>query len=326
MLSDVEVAKVRADKLSGSFTRRDFFRVSAATSVAVAIGGASRLWAADSVADDPARLVARVRGTDVDKMVRKALDLFGGMGRFVQPGYRVVLKPNASFANEASWGNNTNPAVVNTVAKLCREAGARRVTVLDYPLYRGAQALELNGVAQACKNLNGVDLSVLSKRGEFRKVHIPNAQVLKEVEIARSALDADLIINLPVAKAHDAVAASIGLKNLMGVIWDRAVFHTSMDINKAIADLSLAIRPQLTIVDLTRVMVTNGPKGPGEVVEPEMILVGTDPVALDALALRQVRFNGRKYRPKQLKYLRYAHKAGLGRIDLGELNIREVGV
>ncbi len=312
---------------AGEMSRRDFFRISAAASVIVGMGSASRLWAATpSASDDFSRLIARARGTHVDKMVRKAMDVLGGMGRFVQPGMRVVLKPNASFANEASWGNNTNPAIVTTVAKMCREAGARRVTVLDYPLYRGAEALQINGVAEAVKDLNGVDLSVLAKHGEFRKVDLPSAQVLKQVEIARSALDADLIINLPVAKAHDAVAASIGLKNLMGIIWDRAVFHTSMDINKAIADLSLAVRPQLTIVDLTRVMVTNGPKGPGEVEEPEMILVGTDPVALDALALRQVRFNGRKYRPKQLKYLRYAHKAGLGRIDLGELDVREVGV
>lgn len=315
----------RAGNFSGQMTRRDFFRVSAAGSLLVGMGSASKLWAAGPSTDDFSRLLVKARGKDVEKMLRKALEVLGGMRRFVHPGMRVVLKPNASFANEASWGNNTNPAVVRTVAKMCREAGARRVTVLDYPLYRGAEALEMNGVAQACRGLNGVDLSVLSKRGEFRRVELPSAKVLKHVELARTALDADLIINLPVAKAHDAVAASIGLKNLMGIIWDRAVFHTSLDISKAIADLSLAIRPQLTIIDLTRVMTSNGPKGPGEVVEPEMILAGTDPVALDALALRQVRFNGRKYRPKQLKYLRYAHEAGLGRIDLGELRISEVG-
>ncbi len=126
------------------------------------------------------------------------------------------------------------------------------------------------------------------------------------------------------AKAHDAVAASIGMKNLMGIIWDRAVFHTGMEIDRGIADLNRVLRPGLTIVDMTRIMVSNGPKGPGEVVTPEKLVVGIDPVAVDSVALGQARFNGRRFRPKQLRYLLHAHKAGLGEIRLGELNIRKL--
>ena len=302
-------------------SRRQILGAGLAVGAAGLLAPLSRVLAAAGADDKLERTVVQVRGTDPDKLVAKAFGALGGLSRFVRPGMRVVLKPNASFANEPAWGNNTSPGLVRAVAKACREAGARRVTVIDYPLHRGAEALQMNGVAEACQNLRGVDLQVLGQRHQFRKFAITGAETLPEVEIARQALDADLIINLPVAKAHDAVAASIGLKNLMGIIWDRAVFHTGMEINRGIADLSRAIRPGLTLVDMTRIMVTNGPKGPGEVVEPEMVVAGVDPLAVDAYSLRQVRFNGRKFKPKQLKYLKYAHEAGLGRIDLGELNI-----
>lgn len=308
------------DGSSADVSRRRFLQAGLALGAAGLIRP-GRLWAAD---EEASRLVVKVRGADPAKLVAKAFDALGGLAKFVRPGMRVVLKPNASFANEASWGNNTHPGLVRAVAQACREAGARRVTVIDYPLHRGAEALELNGVAPAVRGLRGVDLQVLSARPQFRRVAVTGGKALTEVEVARQALDADLLINLPVAKAHDAVAASIGLKNLMGIIWDRAVFHTGMEINQGIADLSTVVRSQLTLVDLTQCMVTNGPKGPGQVVTPELLVAGVDPVAVDAVSLRQVRFNGRKFRPKQLKYLRYAAAAGLGRIDLGELRIREV--
>lgn len=272
-------------------------------------------------ADEGKTVLAAVGGKNIEKMVRRAFDLVGGVDKFVAPGDNVVIKPNASFANPDSWGNNTNPEVVSAVCRLLLEAGARKVLVLDYPLLRGAEALELNGVAKAVSEVRGARLSVLGQEHQFREIEVPGGEALKKVAVAREVLDADCLINVPVAKAHDAVAASVGLKNLMGVIWDRAAFHTMMEINRAIADLALVVRPRLTLVDMTRVMTTNGPKGPGEVDTPNLVTLSTDPVATDAFALSKIRFNGRKFRPKQLKYLRYANAAGLGEIDLNKLSI-----
>jgi uncharacterized protein (DUF362 family) len=271
--------------------------------------------------EEKKNVLAAVGGKNIEKMVRRAFDLVGGADKFIAPGDCVVVKPNASFANPDSWGNNTNPEVVSAVCRLAREAGARKVLVLDYPLLRGAEALELNGVARAVSEVRGARLSVLGQEHQFREITVPGGEALKKVAVAREVLDADCLINVPVAKAHDAVAASIGLKNLMGVIWDRAAFHTMMEINRAVADLALAVRPRLTLVDMTRVMTTNGPKGPGEVDTPNLVTLSTDPVAADAFALSKIRFNGRKFRPKQLKYLRYANAAGLGEIDLNKLSI-----
>ena len=296
-----------------SFSRRDFIR-------AGLVVGAGSVLGRRALAGESKNILAAVEGSDPEKMVRRAFELLGGVKKFVAPGSRVVVKPNASFANPADWGNNTDPRVATAVCRMVMEAGARKVSVVDYPLMRGAEALEINGMAAACKAAS-IPVSVLGKQSQFRKVKIPRGKVLKEVEISREVLDADMLINLPVAKAHDAVAASIGLKNLMGVIWDRAAFHTMMEINQAIADLSLAVRPQLTLVDMLRVMTTNGPKGPGEIESPNLVVACADPVAADAFCLSQVRFNGRKFKPKQLKYLRFAAEAGLGEINAKQLKI-----
>ena len=297
-------------------TRRDFLKTAAALGAGALLGPVARVAGAEEK-----NVLAAVGGKNVEKMVRRAFELVGGVEKFITPGECVVIKPNASFANPDSWGNNTNPEVVSAVCRLAREAGARKVLVLDYPLLRGAEALELNGVAKAVSEVRGARLSVLGQEHQFREIPVPGGEALKKVAVSREVLDADCLINVPVAKAHDAVAASIGLKNLMGVIWDRAAFHTMMEINRAIADLALAVRPSLTLVDMTRVMTTNGPKGPGEVDTPNLVTLSTDPVAADAFALSKIRFNGRKFRPKQLKYLRYANAAGLGEIDLNKLCI-----
>ncbi|RLB57847.1 MAG: hypothetical protein DRI34_06670 [Deltaproteobacteria bacterium] len=268
-------------------------------------------------------VLAVCSGKQAAAMLERVLEPLGSLESFVTPGSLVVVKPNASFANPPEWGNNTSPELVAALCRQVLDAGARRVLVVDYPLRGGAEALEQNGIAAACRGVAGVQLEVLGERRQFVKVPVPAGEVLKEVEIARAVLDADLVINLPVAKAHDAVAASIGLKNLMGVIWDRTAFHTMLEINQAIADLARVVRPQLTIVDMTRVMVTNGPQGPGEVEQPNLLVACRDPVAADAYCLGRVRFNRRRLRPHQVRYLRLAHQAGLGQIDPRRLEIKQ---
>ena len=263
--------------------------------------------------------LAVVSGSNYERMLKRGLELCGWLEKFL-PGSWVVVKPNASFANPADWGNNTNPELVADLCRLLKRLGARRITVADYPLFGGAEALEANGIAAACRE-SGAELVVLSSERQFRNLTVPGGEALKQVAVCREVLDADFLINVPVAKAHDAVAASIGLKNLMGVIWDRTVFHTQLEINQAICDLARTVRPQLTIVDMTRVMVTNGPKGPGKVESPGLVALSTDPVAADAYAVSQLAFNGRRLKPRQLKYLRLAAEAGLGAIESDQVEM-----
>ena len=135
-------------------------------------------------------------------------------------------------------------------------------------------------------------------------------------------MDADVIINLPVAKSHAATTVSLGIKNLMGLIWDRDYFHKKVDINQAIADLSLAIKPQLTILDASRVLLTGGPSGPGDVAKPGTLVAGVDPVAIDYFSVGLAAWYGKKFKGRDVAHIVAAHQRGRGEIDLDKLRIK----
>ncbi len=252
---------------------------------------------------------------------RKALEALGGMSRFVQKGQRVVLKPNMSFATPPERASTTHPMVVATVAQACMDAGAERVVALDFPLYKTDLCLQRSGIQDACKSIRGVYVLGLDERKFFREVKVPQGKVLDRVEVLKEVLDCQVLINLPQAKSHSTTGVSLGIKNLMGVIWNRWSFHTWYNINYALADLMTVIRPQLTLLDATRALVTGGPGGPGEVQRPNLVIAGTDPVAVDSYGVTVAPWYGQQFKGRQVEHLLAAHQRGLGKIDLEQLRI-----
>jgi uncharacterized protein (DUF362 family) len=252
---------------------------------------------------------------------RKALEAMGGISRFVQKGQRVVLKPNMSFANPPERASTTHPLVVTTVAQACMEAGAERVVVLDYPLYKTELCLQRSGIQDACKSIRGVYVLGLDERKFFREVKVPQGKVLDRVEVMKEVLDSHVLINLPQAKSHSSTGVSLGIKGLMGLIWDRWSFHARYNINQALADLATVIKPQLTILDATRALASGGPGGPGDVQKPNLIIAGTDPVAVDAYGVTVAPWYGQNFKGRQVEHLLVAHQRGVGKIDLEQLRI-----
>ena len=252
---------------------------------------------------------------------RKALEAMGGISRFVKKGQRVVLKPNMSFANPPEWGSTTHPLVVATVAQACIEVGAQRVVVLDYPLRRAELCLERSGIREACKRLKGVHVLALEEKKFFREIKVPQGKVLERVEVFKELLDSQVLINLPVAKSHPATGVSLGIKGLMGLIWDRGSFHAQYNINQALADLATAIKPQLTLLDATRALVSGGPGGPGDVQKPNLIIAGIDPVAVDSYGVTVAPWYGQNFKGRQVEHLLAAYQRGLGKIDVEQLKI-----
>jgi uncharacterized protein (DUF362 family) len=226
-----------------------------------------------------------------------------------------------SFANPPDRGSTTHPAVVVTVARACLEAGAQRVMVLDYPLRKGELCLERSGMLDAFNSFKGVHVLALEEKKFFREIKVPQGKALDRVEVMREVLESEVLINIPQAKSHSATGVSLGLKGLMGVIWDRYSFHAKYDIDQAIVDLATVIKPQLTILDATRAMVSGGPGGPGEVVKPNLIIAGTDPVAVDSYAVTVTPWYGQNFKGRQVKHLLNAHQRGLGKIDPESLKI-----
>jgi len=252
---------------------------------------------------------------------RKALEAIGGISRFVKKGQRVVLKPNMSFTRTPEFGATTHPAVVATAAQACVEAGASQVLVLDHTLQRAELCLERTGIREACKNIAGVHVLAIQERKFFREVKVSQGLVLERVEVIKEILDSQVLINLPVAKSHSATGVSMGMKGLMGVIWDRESFHSKYNINQAIADLGTVIKPQLTILDATRALTSGGPGGPGTVMKPNLVIAGVDPVAVDSYGVSIVPWYGLNFKSRQVEHLLMAHQRGLGKIDIDQLKI-----
>jgi uncharacterized protein (DUF362 family) len=297
-----------------TITRRKFLKTAVA-GVALGLAGRPSFLEAKEEYD----LVA-ISGEPV-AATRKALEAMGGLSRFVKKGQRVVLKPNMSFSNTPDRGSTTHPLVVATVAQACLEAGAPQVLVLDHTLQRAELCLERTGIREACKHMNNVHVLTLQEKKFFREIKIPQGKVLERVEVMKELLDDPLLINLPVAKSHSATGVSLGIKGLMGLIWDRESFHTQYNINQALADLATVIKPQLTILDATRALASGGPGGPGEIRKLNLIIAGTDPVAVDSYGVSIVPWYGQNFKSRQVEHLLAAHQRGLGKIDIDQLKI-----
>jgi uncharacterized protein (DUF362 family) len=301
-------------KQNKTITRRQFLKTSAA-GIALGLVGSSSFSLAKEEYD-----LAVISGEPV-AATRKALEAIGGISRFVKKGQPVVLKPNMSFARTPDFSATTHPLVVATVAQACLEAGAQQVLVLDHTLQRAELCLERTGIQDACKNISGVHVLALQERKFFREIKIPQGKVLERVEVMKEIVDGQVLINIPVAKSHSATGVSLGLKGLMGMIWDRESFHSQYNINQAIADLATVIKPQLTILDATRALASGGPGGPGEVKKPNLIVAGINPVAVDSYGVSIVPWYGQNFKGRQVEHLLIAHQRGLGKIDIDQLKI-----
>jgi len=301
-------------KQNRTITRRQFLKTAAA-GIALGMAAKPEFPYAKEEYD-----LAVISGEPV-AATRKALEAIGGISRFVKKGQGVVLKPNMSFARTPDFSATTHPLVVATVAQACLEAGAQQVLVLDHTLQRAELCLERTGIQNACKNIAGVHVLALQERKFFREIKIPQGKVLERVEVMKEIVDGQVLINIPVAKSHSATGVSLGLKGLMGMIWDRESFHSQYNINQAIADLATVIKPQLTILDATRALASGGPGGPGEVKKPNLIIAGIDPVAVDSYGVSIVPWYGQSFKGRQVEHLLVSHQRGLGKIDIDQMKV-----
>lgn len=298
-------------------SRRSFLGGSIATAAILKYG---RGFAAGSDAD-----IIDVSGSDPAKMVAAALAALGGISKFVKKGDFVVIKPNAGFANPPAWATTTHPDTVVAIAKACLDAKAKEVLILEYPQGgKPEKCLERCGLTAALATVPAVKVKLLGAAADFQKVEVKGGVVLKSVEMAKLALSADVLINVPAAKAHYQSGVSFGLKNHMGLIRDRQAFHTAMELHQAIADLGRVLKPNLTILDATRALLTNGPAGPGDTATPGRIIAGRRDTTVDAYSLTVAKFNNKSMTPADVRHIEFAGKAGLGITDVAKMKVKKV--
>ncbi|WP_035068316.1 DUF362 domain-containing protein [Nitratidesulfovibrio termitidis] len=266
--------------------------------------------------------VAVVKGAPA-AATHACVGMLGGMGRFVKTGQKVVIKPNMSFASAASLGTNTHPEVVAALVRMCRDAGAASVLVLDNPLAPAEQCIERSGIRTACAEFGDIVQAPTAERF-YRELDIDGAQQMTANTFLRDALDADVLIAAPTAKSHSSTGVSLGLKGMMGLIRQRGVMHSRYDLDTAIVDLNTRLRAALTVIDGTYVLSTGGPGGPGKVLQENTVIASADPVSADACAVESFEWYGRRFAARQVSHIRLAHERGLGSMDLAARTVTRI--
>ena len=252
-----------------------------------------------------------------DDIVKKAVEAMGGMKRFVSRGDVVVIKPNIGWDRMPVHAANTNPEVVASLIRLAYDAGAKTVRVADGSCNDANRCFQRSGIWKASSKL-GADV-VLPAEHRYRTMRLKQ-EVLDEWPVFTALIDADKVINVPVAKHHNLAKYTGAMKNWYGVLGGRRNrLHQNIDVS--IADLATFMRPTLTVIDAIRVLMRNGPQGGNidDAKDMHTIIASTDQVAADALActlIGQVREN--------IAYLKMADERKIGTSRYENLKIVEV--
>jgi len=263
--------------------------------------------------------LAIVRGiAPAETMVRAAVEALGGMARFIARGDVVVVKPNIGWDRNPKQAANTNPEVVAAVIKLAMEAGAKRVIVTDGSCNDPFRCFSRSGIGKAAQEIGAEVL--LPAEHRFRKMDL-RGEVLDSWPVLKPIVEADKVINVPVAKHHNLAGFTASMKNWYGLLGGRRNrLHQNIDMS--IADLATFLRPTLTVVDALNMLVRNGPQGGSlkDVVAKNTIMASTDQVALDSWGCTLLGLTRDK-----LPYLKIGHERGIGDMNW-EGRLKEIAV
>jgi uncharacterized protein (DUF362 family) len=304
--------------MSSKINRRDFIKGVAATGAAAYglqfTGGNAFAQVEPNIQLSIAQgdLAKGAESELIKRVTRKSVEALGGMGKFVSKNSVVLVKPNIAWNRTPEQCANTNPYVVEAVVEMCREAGAKKVKVMDYTINPARMTYERSGIKAAVKRAKG-DMEFVDDR-KFKEKSIPEGVSLKSWQIYEEALDVDVFINIPIAKHHSLTKLTLGMKNIMGLILDRGAVHTRID--QKLADLSTILKPHLVIMDAYRVLTANGPNAgtPDDIKLVGQVIAGSDPVAVDSYASTIFGLTG-----EDIGYVKIGHEMGLGEIDLSKV-------
>jgi uncharacterized protein (DUF362 family) len=263
------------------------------------------------------QLVVAKNDPDPAALVRKAVDALGGMKRFISRGDIVVVKPNIGWDRTPIHAANTNPKVVAEVVRLAYDAGAKRVVVTDASCNEPNRCFQRSGIWKAAYDV-GADV-IIPAAHRFRGMRL-KGEVLDDWPVYTPLVNADKVINVPIAKHHNLAKYTAAMKNWYGSLGGRRNrLHQNIDVS--IADLAQFIQPTLTIVDANRVLLRNGPQG-GNVADAKdmsTVIATTDQVAADAYGCRLI---GRT--ADEIPYIKMGHERGLGTMHWESLRLAEV--
>ncbi|MBN1641161.1 MAG: DUF362 domain-containing protein [Anaerolineae bacterium] len=309
-------------------TRRTFLKLAGLASVGAA-AAASGCGAPTEGAPTPGAALEDyrgpymviVRGADPAAITEAAVAALGGMARFVSKGDDVIVKPNICV-NHATfeYAATTNPTVVATLVRLAFAAGAKRVRVMDTP-YTGdpETAYRTSGIYDAVIEAGG-EMEVMSQI-KYAAFDIPAGRDITSWPVYRDVMEADVLINVPIAKQHGSSRLTLGAKNMMGVIQRANQFHRNL--HQRIADLATLVRPHLTVMDAVRILTAHGPGGGNlaDVTKLDTVIASHDTVVVDAYTTTLFGLT-----PDDIDYVRLTAEMGLGQVDWRAVAVEEIAL
>jgi uncharacterized protein (DUF362 family) len=310
--------------------RREFVKESAKIGISAAIGSSSIYGLMDgsvhAVGKDTVD-IAISSGVDYINGTARAVDLLGGIEKFVPKDSRVAILPNTQSRHPGTY---TKPEIVRAVIRMCKKAGAREVNCLSWLTKKHWEG---SGLDKAVEE-EGANLKLINMNDEslFKPMAVPEGKVLKEARIMKEFFNNDIFINIPITKDHAGNKFTGTMKNLMGLNSrkNNRTFHkedwktniSSIEhLDQCIADLNTIMKPNLCVVDATEFITTNGPMGPGELLKPQKIVAGVDRVAVDAYCTTLWGLEA-----QDIIMINRGYEHRLGKIDLKKVRIKEIKV
>lgn len=294
--------------------RRKFIKTTAIGAAAMSLPlGANRLFAESQ--NNPQ--VVFITNGEPEALVRSALAELGGMKKFISKGDKVVVKPNMGWDRSPELAANTNPEVIAELVRQCLAAGAGSVKVFDRTCNKPSRCYRNSRIEEAA-SAAGADV-IQIRQNRFKNVAV-NGELIQEWPIYKDYLEADKVINVPIAKHHSLSRVTLGLKNLMGVMGGRrGSLHNKFP--QKIAEIDKHILPTLTIIDAYRILTDNGPSGgnPEDVKLMRAMIASPCTVSADFVALELFGL-----KPGDVELIKVAEEYGLAKYDLNSLNIKRV--
>ncbi|MEZ5357794.1 MAG: DUF362 domain-containing protein [Candidatus Zixiibacteriota bacterium] len=268
-------------------------------------------------ADKALPQIVLARNEDHVAALNATLDAIGGIARFVKKGERVVVKPNVGWDRVPEQAADTNPLLVGEMVRLCLAAGASQVIVTDVTCNYAPRCFARSGIQEAVEKAGGT--VILPRDEDYVQTNL-GGKLLTDWPVLKHFIEADRFINMPIVKTHSLSTCTIAMKNLYGILGGRRN-QLHQQIDQSIVDLAAFVKPTLTVVDATRVLMRGGPTG-GSLEDVDIqhsVICATDQVAADA---RGAEFLG--FSPDQVGHIVLASKSGLGEIDYKNAGYKEI--
>ncbi|MBI9021216.1 MAG: DUF362 domain-containing protein [Verrucomicrobia bacterium] len=260
-------------------------------------------------------------GSNNRALMTACMETLFNHGGFGPNAKKVALKVNAAWERTPEQAANTHPELVDVFLEKAIASGVK-VVIPENPCHRAEKSFSASGLQAVADKHKVKMIDLKSAKNAFVEVKIPNGKTLTKEKVAREFLEADAVVNMPVAKHHGGGKLTICMKNWMGAVEGRKLWHAK-GLHQCIADFSTFMKPTWAIVDATCCMTTKGPQGPSEdMIYPQQIILSRDQVAADVVAALLFHEDP----CATINYLAIARDMGIGETDVRNMNIHHITV